>query len=1370
MNARWLLLLGLCTTMAGAAVTSGTTSTTSPIIAPPVDGGGGPDAWGYSYLDSDTSCPGAPTFNWIDIRSQGVRVTGLADDNLAGPFVFGFEFPLYWLHYSTFFIGSNGYLALDDDWNSSHPFPDIPAVQRPNNLIAGFMSDIDFTGLTNGRGCWFWKNPAADTLIVQCESVPFWNVPGSNNTFEIILSKPDGSITYQYLEQTGAPYLGWGPDNITIGIENITGQVGLRYNYGNSPSQNIIHPNLAVRFQPPQNPTYNVTDVMIKNTMSHFSTGIFLHYPIIQPTIVWARIKNSGTQAVSDVPLSAEIYRLRGDSLVWSGAGIVPHMDVGFETTFAFGSWAPSETSTYTLKVRTNLLSDEFRHNDSVDIEIHVVNYNFPTTLSYDPSNTGSTSLLGPHGYAVKFAPPRYPVRIARTYFYFTSSSPVTVCIMDDDGYNTGPGTVIDTAVWTPHAGWDSLDMPLDSTNFQSGSFFVGFKTSSQYPAIGTDNTMPHSRQNWEWTGAWAPHRFNEFRDLKIRARVILGTSQHNMGVTEILAPAGVFDSGVAVTPAARVRNVGTSNENQARVTFTIPCSPTYAQTQTITLNHGRDTVVSFPVWNARPGFGFVPRCSTYVSGDLDPENDTLSGAPFDVRYTDLGCAAIEQPADTIECGATVQPRVRIGNFGNTAENVPVRFRIPGAGYADTASVYVGVGSASTVRFRSWTADSGSFALRCSTEHALDMNPANDLCLGRVFVRYADVQPGAIVAPPDTVALNRPSFPVVSLSNNGNAPATFNVALRIEGEGYSRTCPATLPAHSSDTILFPGWIPSVLGPHLAVCSTQYSLDREPANDRVTKPVYVTSQVADVGVVEIVSPAGTIDTGTVLNPTARWHNFSGFTTDLIAFFIVTNPAGTRVYTESRTVTALGPGLDTLLAFAEFGPGADTGQWTARCSTYSSRDTIARNDVMERAFRVAKPGRTSWPAGWHEVAPVPLAPSNKQVKDGCWVTFMPGTGQFYAAKGNKTADFYSYDPLADEWTQRCAIPAGAENRLPKKGATACADGGRYVYAAKGNNSVGFWRYDVATDTWTPLANIRLGTGRKKVKGGTDAVFVVQNDTDYVYLLKGYKSEFYRYRIADDSWLSLADAPAGAHAKWDKGSWLVYDGSNTIYAHKAKYHELHSYDLATASWAKDELNGMPLRSGITGRNKKSKEGSTAAWFDGAIYALKGGNTQEFWKYLASGDSWTELETIPQYGTTGKRKRVKAGADMAAYGQGAFFTTKGNKTLEFWRYVIAGSDRPQGSAGGGVLSVPVDAHNLSFTIAPNPMTTGFATVRYTLPAAGYAELRILDITGRVLLCRRLLGRSGVAGLDLRALSSGVYVATLKSSTFMATSKLIVE
>jgi hypothetical protein len=36
--------------------------------APVPLGGGGPDAFGYKYLDSDTTGSGAPTYNWVSIK------------------------------------------------------------------------------------------------------------------------------------------------------------------------------------------------------------------------------------------------------------------------------------------------------------------------------------------------------------------------------------------------------------------------------------------------------------------------------------------------------------------------------------------------------------------------------------------------------------------------------------------------------------------------------------------------------------------------------------------------------------------------------------------------------------------------------------------------------------------------------------------------------------------------------------------------------------------------------------------------------------------------------------------------------------------------------------------------------------------------------------------------------------------------------------------------------------------------------------------------------------------------------------------------------------------------------------------------------
>jgi len=47
-----------------------------PSSAPVPLGGGGPDTYGYKYLDSDTTAPGAPTYNWVSIKGVGTRVAG----------------------------------------------------------------------------------------------------------------------------------------------------------------------------------------------------------------------------------------------------------------------------------------------------------------------------------------------------------------------------------------------------------------------------------------------------------------------------------------------------------------------------------------------------------------------------------------------------------------------------------------------------------------------------------------------------------------------------------------------------------------------------------------------------------------------------------------------------------------------------------------------------------------------------------------------------------------------------------------------------------------------------------------------------------------------------------------------------------------------------------------------------------------------------------------------------------------------------------------------------------------------------------------------------------------------------------------------
>ena len=850
------VLVIVCLTLA-AAQASTLVQPAGKSFTPGLATDGGPDAWGYRSVDNDTtgSVPGKPTYNWMDIRGVGTRVTGLSDDNVVGPFQLGFVFPLYWQRYTEFFVGSNGYLAFDDDANSAHPFPDVPATQRPNNLIAPLMADLDFTGLTGNRGCWYWTNAACDTFVLQCESIPFWNETGTWNSFEIVLSKSDSAVAFQYRVQVGAPNgtptPGWLAGNDVVGIENITGLTGLRYLYGATPAWNNLHSGLAVRFFPPATSSYQFTDVWAKYAMSDNSGGMFLY--VAQPTYVWARFKNAGNQNVSNVPVSAEI-RQGNNAPVFQWSGTIPNMPVGYETTLTFGRCSLTTTADYTLKVKSALSGDQYLANDSIVIEVRVVNYSFPTMLSYDVGTSGGIALNGFHGYAIKFIPPVYPTVIDTALFYFTGSAePVTVLVYDDNGPRGSPGTLLASVAWTPEVvgGWSHCYLGGLNINIRSGGFYLGYTKNQGSMLLGEDILQPLSRQNWEYTGAWAPMRTNEFTDLKIRTRIRLGTAVHNAGVTEVLAPVGTLDSGQVVTPQAQIKNFGSFTESPS-ATFMIPSTPPYTQTVTLAnLGPNRDTLVAFPGWSARPDFGLVPRCSVYVASDVEPQNDTLSGASFSVRYIDLGAVSVDRPRDTIEVGTAIAPKATVRNYGNTAENFVARFSVPGTAYNQAQAVYLGVGASDTVVFPVWTPPAGGYTARCSTEHALDMYRPNDAASAPFFIRHRDVTCSQILVPTDTVDLGQSINPQAYVRNDGNTSVTFDVRFDIE-DGYTNTQTVSSLAPAENRLVsFGPWTPGTPGGFNLRCSTRLDGDQANGNDRCPGSVFVRNN--DAQTVAIIQP-------------------------------------------------------------------------------------------------------------------------------------------------------------------------------------------------------------------------------------------------------------------------------------------------------------------------------------------------------------------------------------------------------------------------------------------------------------------------------------------------------------------------------------
>jgi|GEM_PF-2609984 len=531
------------------------------------------------------------------------------------------------------------------------------------------------------------------------------------------------------------------------------------------------------------------------------------------------------------------------------------------------------------------------------------------------------------------------------------------------------------------------------------------------------------------------------------------------------------------------------------------------------------------------------------------------------------------------------------------------------------------------------------------------------------------------------------------------------------------------------------------------------------NDPSNKVDWVVLTIHDVGVSAILAPANTVGEHIVLFPKVTVKNYGEVAEDFDVRVIISDATDAEVYNHVEHVTGLAIGETRNFSFtANSWDPTPQGSFHVLAKTELGGDAHPENNMSEQDFVVGPP----YPAGWAEVADIPIMPSGRAIKDGGALAYDAGTDAIYASKGYKTGDFYKYE-VSGDWTILSGVPFGGDGKQVYKGSVICADGNGKIYLVKGNNTMGFWEYDAATNVWTQMSNVPYGESGKKVKKGTGIAWA----QGAAYLLKGYRNEFYKYDPAA-GWITLTPAPIGWHKKWDAGSWLVSDGDHTLYAFKGKYHEFYAYDTETGEWS-TFLRAMPIP-GNSG-NKKAKDGSSAAWFEGDIYAFKGGNTTEFWKYFTSSDSWVQQADIPLYGNSGRRKKVKQGGALAGYpSAGGLYALKGNKTYDFWRYAPYMADGAQPSREG-VMASNLNIGDVSFAIAPNPLSGGLATVRYSLPKAGLATLYVYDVTGRTVLTQTLAaGRTGTAGLDLRKLDAGVYLVKVAAEGFSTTQKLVVQ
>ena len=203
---------------------------------------GGPDAYGYVWVDSKSPSP-TVRYSWIDIISQGVRLT-LRDDDCTFEVSLGFQFRYYGTIVNYLYICSDGFVtfAVPDSFKADPP---IPSPSPPNNRAVALGMDLN--PAASGSGGIYVLSQASQTpkrFTITWDGV-YKIFTTTRETFQIVLEQnettKDGRILFQYrsLNAVSSPL---------VGIENAGGTSGLTYP---KPLEN----NLAVQFLPPTDAT-----------------------------------------------------------------------------------------------------------------------------------------------------------------------------------------------------------------------------------------------------------------------------------------------------------------------------------------------------------------------------------------------------------------------------------------------------------------------------------------------------------------------------------------------------------------------------------------------------------------------------------------------------------------------------------------------------------------------------------------------------------------------------------------------------------------------------------------------------------------------------------------------------------------------------------------------------------------------------------------------------------------------------------------------------------------------------------------------------------------------------------------------------------
>jgi hypothetical protein len=265
---------------------------------------GGPDAYGYHWIDSDE--PGGPAYDWIDAMSLGTNSGLYGGDVCIGPVDIGFTFPFYENSYTELHFSTKGLISFGQGtvaWdNTALPYPDTP-----NNIIVPFWDDLGmYSGSRPDSGIFIYRGGTSPNryFAIEWYRADAYSGPGPNGsqaadlTFEAILYE-NGDILMQYLNMDG------NLDSASVGIEDDVGMTGLEYSRTVSNNLAVLFHLVDFKWDPHSQHSYATPGETVHYTTTLWNkTGAADTYTVTAsgntwPTTVWdesfgAQITNTG--------------------------------------------------------------------------------------------------------------------------------------------------------------------------------------------------------------------------------------------------------------------------------------------------------------------------------------------------------------------------------------------------------------------------------------------------------------------------------------------------------------------------------------------------------------------------------------------------------------------------------------------------------------------------------------------------------------------------------------------------------------------------------------------------------------------------------------------------------------------------------------------------------------------------------------------------------------------------------------------------------------------------------------------------------------------------------------------------------------------